>query len=401
MKSSDVIADLDSYGFKNYGRYPIALQKAKGCWVWDFEGNKYLDFTTGIAVNNLGHNHPKVKKAISSQLNKIVHSSNLFYTEEQGKLARLLVENSFADRVFFCNSGAEANEAAIKLARKWGNENGGRYKIVSTKGGFHGRSYGSLSITGHKKYRQGFNPMVPGVKFVDYGDFSQLQKAAGDKKVCAVILEPIQGENGVIIPPNGYLKKVRKLCNQNNILFILDEIQVGVGRTGSMFAYEQLGFKPDLMTLAKALGGGLACGALLAKNKHAKYLTPGSHGSTMGGNPLAMSVGYSVISTIMDDGLLDNVQTLGSYFISKLKEVQSHNSNIIKEVRGSGFIIGIELANNKYASEVVKKLYKRGLLTIITEQKNIRILPPLIAGKKEIDIALGIIRTVLEEVSNA
>ncbi|NIP37789.1 MAG: aspartate aminotransferase family protein [Candidatus Dadabacteria bacterium] len=400
MKSADVVKALDTYGFKNYGRYPIALQKAKGCWVWDFEGNKYLDFTTGIAVNNLGHNHPKIKKAISSQLNKIIHSSNLFYTEEQARLAELLVKNSFADRVFFCNSGAEANEAAIKLARKWGKDNGGRYKIVSAKGGFHGRSYGSLSITGHKKYRDGFEPMVPGVKFVDYGNFEQLEKAAKDKKVCAVILEPIQGENGVIIPPKGYLKKVRKLCTQNNILFILDEIQVGIGRTGSLFAYEQLGIKPDLMTLAKALGGGLACGALLAKNKHAKYLTPGSHGSTMGGNPLAMRVGCAVINTIIEDGLLDNVQSFGSYFVSSLKEIQSQNSKIIKDVRGQGFIIGIELANNILASEIVKRLYEKGLLTIITEQKNIRILPPLTAGKKEIDFALKTIRAAIKEVQD-
>ncbi|NIT14811.1 MAG: acetylornithine/succinylornithine family transaminase, partial [Candidatus Dadabacteria bacterium] len=336
MNSAEVIHKLDRYGFKNYGRYPIAIEKAKGCWVWDYEGKKYLDFTTGIAVTNLGHNHPNIKNAVSSQLNKLVHCSNLFYSEEQGRLAELLVKNSFAHRVFFCNSGAEANEAAIKLARKWGKANGGRYKIISAKGGFHGRSYGSLSITGHKKYRAGFEPMVPGVKFVRYGDIDQIQKACSDKKVCAVVLEPVQGENGVIFPPEGYLKEVRKLCSDRNVLMILDEIQTGMGRTGSLFAYEQLGFKPDLMTLAKALGGGLACGALLAKNRHAEYLAPGTHGSTMGGNPLAMRVGYSVIQTIIENGLLDNVKDTGAYFIGELEKLQSLYSGIIKDIRGRG-----------------------------------------------------------------
>lgn len=223
MMSQEVFDNLDSYGFKNYSRYPIALEKGKGCWVWDFDGNKYLDFTTGIAVSNLGHNHPNIKKALVEQLNKIVHCSNLFYSEEQGSFAKLLVENSFADRAFFCNSGAEANEAAIKLARKWGKANGGRFKIVASKGGFHGRSYGSLSITGHKKYRQDFDPMLPGVKFIKYGDFQHIQKITEDKNVCAVILESIQGENGVIFPPKGYLGKVKKLCVDKNILLILDE----------------------------------------------------------------------------------------------------------------------------------------------------------------------------------
>ena len=401
MKSEQVIDKLDRYGFKNYGRYPVALEKGKGCWVWDFEGNKYLDFTTGIAVTNLGHNHPNIKRALVEQLEKIVHCSNLFYTKEQGSLAGLLVENSFADRVFFCNSGAEANEAAIKLARKWGKENGSRFKIISSKGGFHGRSYGSLSITGHKKYRADFNPMLPGVKFVKYGDLEHMQKIAEDKKVCAVILEPVQGENGVIFPPKGYLKKVRKLCTDSNILLILDEIQVGIGRTGSLFAYQQLGFEPDLMTIAKALGGGLACGALLAKDKYAKHLTPGSHGSTMGGNPLAMKVGYIVIETIIENGLLDNVITVGTYFISELEKLQSNYSKIIKEVRGQGFIIGVEFVNSDCASEVVKKLYQNGVLTIITEQKNIRILPPLITTKKEVDFALKIFESSLKEVLDA
>ncbi len=401
MKSSEVIDKLDSYGFKNYGRYPIAIQRGKGSWVWDFEGKKYLDFTTGIAVNNLGHNHPKVKKAFTKQLNKLVHTSNLFYTQEQAELAELLIKHSFADRVFFCNSGAEANEAAIKLARKWGNENGGRNRIISTVGGFHGRSYGALSVTGNQKYRAGFTPMMPGIRFVKYGDYEKLKKAAADKKVCAVILEPIQGENGVIMPPVGYFKKVRALCTKNNILLILDEVQTGIGRTGSLFAYEQMGIKPDLMTLAKALGGGLACGAMLAKEKHAKYLTPGSHGSTMGGNPLAMSVGHAVVNTIIEDGILDRVQTAGGYFMSALQDLQSSYPSLIRDVRGRGFILGVEFTNISIAGDMVKKLYSNGLLTIITEQKNIRLLPPLTATEKEIDAALKILRSSLEEVSNA
>lgn len=401
MNSTEVIEKQDKYTLSNYGRYPIAIKKARGCWVWDYEDKKYLDFTTGIAVNNLGHRHPSVIKALRTQSDKLIHVSNLFYTKEQAELAELLVKNSFADKVFFCNTGTEANEGALKIARKWGRENGDRYKIIAATGGFHGRSYGSLSMTGNKKYRKGFNPMLPGIKFVRYGDISDLSRKITDNKVCAVIMEPIQGENGVIIPPEGYFNKVRKLCTERNVLLILDEIQVGIGRTGKLFCYEGLGINPDIMTLAKALGGGLPCGAVLTTSGIASYMGPGSHGTTMGGNPLAMKIGHTVINTIINDGLLDNVAKLGSYFIEELKAIASNNPEIIREIRGNGFIIGLEMANSNICSSVIKSLYRSGLLTILTEQKIIRILPPLIANKSEIDISLKLINKSIREVRNA
>jgi acetylornithine/N-succinyldiaminopimelate aminotransferase len=401
MNSAVVIKKVDKYTFSNYARYPIAIKRSKGCWVWDYENKKYLDFTTGIAVNNLGHNHPNIKKSLRLQSKKLIHVSNLFYTAEQAELAELLVKNSFAAKVFFCNTGTEANEAAIKIARKWGKLNGNRHKIIASKGGFHGRSYGSLSVTGNSKYKKDFTPMLPGIKFVKYGDITDLANTIIDKKVCALILEPIQGENGVILPPDGYFKQVRELCNNNNVLLILDEIQVGIGRTGKLFSYEGIGIKPDIMTIAKALGGGLPCGAVLATNDIAACMGPGTHGTTMGGNPLAMKIGYTVLRTIIEDGLLDNVSRLGPYFIDNLKLLSSGHTDIIKEVRGNGFIIGLEISDPRIASALVKNLYKNGLLTIITEQKVIRILPPLITTKSQIDIALGIIKRSIIEVSDA
>jgi predicted acetylornithine/succinylornithine family transaminase len=401
MTSKEVINKIDKFTFSNYSRYPIAIKKAKGSWVWNFEGKKYLDFTTGIAVSNLGHNHIKIINSIKQQTGKLIHTSNLFYTQEQGQLAQTLVQNSFADKVFFCNTGTEANEAALKLARKWGKANGGKYKIIAAKGGFHGRTYGSLSVTGNRIYRKDFNPMVPGIKFVEYGKPEEISDALIDDRYCAVILEPIQGEYGVIIPPRNYFKEVRKICNLKNVLLIIDEIQVGMGRTGKLFAYQDLGFTPDIMTLAKALGGGLPCGAILAKNKIASYLKPGTHGSTMGGNPLVMKVGCTVINSLLGEGILDNVSKLGLYFLDRLKIFQNKYNKIIKDVRGRGFILGIELINPQITNDLVKSLYENGLLTIITEKTVIRILPPLNANKYEIDHAIKVLEKSIKEVLNA
>jgi acetylornithine/N-succinyldiaminopimelate aminotransferase len=397
LKTKDIIAGTSKYLMNTYGRYPIAMVRGKGSWVWDADGKKYLDFITGIAVNNLGHCHPNVVRAVSEQSKKLVQVCNLFHIEKQVEFAKMLVDNSFADKVFFCNSGAEANEGAIKLARKWGAANGGRYKIVHARDSFHGRTIGALSAT-NKKYQNGFKPLVPGFKPVPYGKIEPLERALRDEKVCAVILEPIQGENGVIIPYENFLKDVRRLSTRKKVLLILDEIQVGLGRTGKLFAYEHHGIKPDIMTLAKALGGGIPCGAFLATDKVAKHLSPGNHGSTLGGNPLAMSAGIAVLKTITDDGLLDNAEGMGEYFLSRLSSVKENSGEYIRDVRGKGLILGVEFMNPEIAKDTVGKCMNHGLLTILTEQKVMRILPPLTVSGKEIDLALKIISSSLKEV---
>ncbi len=400
MKTKEIISKVDSYVMNTYGRFPVAVKNGKGSWVWDYDGNSYLDFVTGIAVNNLGHSHPEIIKAIDKQSKELIQISNLFYIPGQAELAELLVKNSFADKVFFCNSGAEANEGAIKLARRWGRENGDRYKIVSAKGSFHGRTMGALSAT-NPKYQKGFKPMLSGFKSVAYGKLGALEKALDDRRVCAVIIEPIQGESGVKIPPNGYLKGVRDICNKKNVLLILDEIQVGLGRTGRLFAYENYGIEPDIMTLAKALGGGIPCGAFLSRDEVAQYLVPGTHGTTLGGNPLAMSTGAAVIKTIIKEGLLDNTVSMGNYFLDGLKRIEAQYKKFVKGSRGKGLILGIEFKTGEIANEVVSQSVKKGLLTILTEQTVMRILPPLNASRKEIDLALKIIRESLDEVGNA
>ncbi len=382
-----------------YSRQPIVLVSGEGCWVWDIEGKKYLDFITGIAVTNLGHRHPAIVKAIEEQSGRLIHVSNLFHIEPQVELAEILVKNSFADKVFFCNSGTEANEGAIKLARKWGEANGGRWKIVSALGSFHGRTMGALSATGQKKYQKGFKPLLSGFKFVPYGKIEPLKKALNDEKVCAVILEPMQGENGVLIPPDDYLPKVREVCTEKNVLMILDEIQVGLGRTGRLFAYEHYGIEPDIMTLAKALGGGIPTGAVLARDEFAIYLTPGSHGSTLGGNPLAMHSGCAVLRTILGDGVLDNATAMGRYFLDRLHSLEGEYRGLIKEVRGKGLILGIELRTKDRGKEIIKRCLEKGLLVNLTEEKIIRILPPLIVKREEVDFALEKLNESFKEVS--
>ena len=400
MSSEEIVAESGKYLMNTYGRYPIALARGKGCWVWDEDGKKYLDFITGIAVNNLGHCHPNIVRAVTEQCKTLMQVSNLFHVEKQVEFARLLVENSFADRVFFCNSGTEANEGAIKLARKWGGANGGRYKIVHARDSFHGRTLGALSAT-NKKYQAGFKPLLPGFKSVPYGKIEPIEKALSDEKVCAVLLEPIQGENGVVIPYENYLRDVRRLTKKKKVLLMLDEIQVGMGRTGKLFAYEHYGVKPDIMTLAKALGGGIPCGAFLATSQVAKHFTPGVHGTTLGGNPIAMSAGLAVIKTIMEDGLLDRTVSSGEYFLERLAGIKEAHPGLVKDVRGKGLILGVEFKSPEIAKDVVTRAVGKGLLTILTEQRVMRLLPPLTASKKEIDQAIDIISETLDEAGNA
>ena len=380
---------------RTYNRIPITIDKGRGSWVWDKQGKKYLDYTTGIATTNLGHSHKKILNTINNQINEVIHVSNLFNIEPQARLAKLLVENSFADKVFFCNSGTEAVEASIKLARKWGKENRGRYKIISTYGAFHGRTFGALSATGTKKYQEGYTPLLDGFIFVEYGNIDAVAEVISREKICAIILEPIQGENGVIIPPEGYLKKARELCDSNDILLIIDEIQVGMGRTGKIFGYEHDGIEPDIIAIAKALGNGIPCGAMLAKEKIAKHFTFGTHGTTFGGNPLAMSTACAVFQTILENNLIDNCSVLGNYFLEKLKGIKS---DYVNEVRGKGLIIGIEFNDADIAKKIFQVCLRKGLLTILTLEKVFRILPPLNTNTQEIDFATQIIKDSIKEV---
>jgi len=398
LKTEDIISDVDTYILGTYGRIPLTIKEGRGSWVWDNDGKKYLDFTTGIAVTNLGHSNTALIETIRNQSEKILHSSNLFYLESQAKLAKMLVENSFADKVFFCNTGTEAVEGAIKFARKWGSENGNKYKILSTMGSFHGRTFGALSATGASKYHEGFKPMLEGFDFVPYGDAESVNEYAKSAKLCALIVEPIQGENGVIVPESGYLKELRTICSEHNILLILDEIQVGMGRTGTLFAYQHEGIEPDLMTLAKGLGGGVPCGAVLLNEKVARQIKPGSHGTTFGGNPLAASCAFETLSIINNSDLLSSVAELGRYFKEKLGQLQSEYKELISDVRGKGLILGIEFCSAEKAKTVIDTTVSQGLLSIHTAGNVMRILPPLNTTKDEINFALEIINKSLKEV---
>ncbi len=386
------------YLMETYSRLPITMRKGSGSWLWDTEGKKYLDYTTGIAVNNLGHCHPRITDAITSQAATLIHTSNLFNIENQSALSEMLVSNSFADRVFFCNSGTEAVEGSIKLARRWGAQNGGRFAIISTEGAFHGRTFGALSATESEKYREGFSPFLEGFHFAPYADPDAITRLAAETNPCAVILEPVQGENGVIVPPPGYLRQVREICGKSNMLLILDEIQVGMGRTGKLFAYEHEDIRPDIVALAKALGGGVPCGAVLATEDVAKHFTPGAHGSTFGGNPLAAGAACAAMETILQENLVERARELGDYFLGKLEDVRKKYSEHIREVRGKGLIIGVEFSDTTFARDCFSVSVKNGLLVILTVERVFRILPPLTTNEEEIDFAVAVIMKSIEEV---
>lgn len=386
------------YLMETYSRLPITMRKGSGSWLWDTEGKKYLDYTTGIAVNNLGHCHPSITDAITSQAATLIHTSNLFNIENQSALSEMLVSNSFADRVFFCNSGTEAVEGSIKLARRWGAENGGKFAVISTEGAFHGRTFGALSATESEKYREGFSPFLEGFHFAPYADPETIARLAADTNPCAVILEPVQGENGVIVPPPGYLRQVGEICGKSDMLLILDEIQVGMGRTGKLFAYEHEDIRPDIVALAKALGGGVPCGAVLAKEDVAKHFTPGAHGSTFGGNPLAAGAACAAIKTILEENLPERAGKLGDYFLEKLEEIRQKYPEYIKDVRGKGLIIGVEFSDGSFARDCFSASVKNGLLVILTVERVFRILPPLNTSEEEIDLAVAAITKSIEEV---
>ncbi|MBI3756890.1 MAG: aspartate aminotransferase family protein [Deltaproteobacteria bacterium] len=388
------IIDLNAqYLCTTYARFPVAFVRGQGCRLWDADGKAYLDFFASLAVMNLGQCHPAVVKAVCDQVSTLTHISNLHHTIPQARLAELLCTNSFANKVFFCNSGAEANEAAIKLARKYGGDKrDGRYEIITTLGSFHGRTMAAISATGQEKVRQGFAPHLEGFRYAPFDDLAATEAAISERTI-AIMVEPIQGEGGVNVPQPGYLKGLRDLCDRNGLLLILDEVQTGMGRTGKLFAYEHEGIEPDIMTLAKALGGGIPIGAMLARGSIAESFDLGSHGSTFGGNAVACAAGVAVINTLLG-GVLENCRVMGEYFVKRLLELKE-KFPFIKTVRGRGLIIGAEL--DREGSAIVDACLKEGLLINCTVGKVLRFIPPLIVTKAEIDEGFVILERVLEK----
>ena len=394
MNDKELMAQANENIMNTYKRFPIVLVRGAGQKVWDVNGKEYLDFVAGIAVCNLGHCHPKVVAALKKQAEKLFHVSNLYYIEPQAQLAKLLIDNSFADKAFFCNSGAEANEAAIKLARKYAHENLGadKFELITMKDSFHGRTMATITATGQEKFQFGFTPLLEGFTYVPFNDLKALE-AAISPKTCGIMVEPVQGEGGVIIPDEKYLAEVRKICNKHSILLIVDEVQTGIGRTGMLFAYEHSGIAPDIMTLAKALGNGFPVGAMLATDKIAKAFTPGNHASTFGGNPLAMAAANAAVSAILQEGVLDNCCEMGEYFLAQLKKLQGKHK-IIVAVRGKGLMLACAL--NIEGADIVNECMKRGLLINCTGGKTLRFVPPLIITKSDIDQAIFILDEVME-----
>ncbi len=392
MRQADVIALTERYVASTYRRYPVCFVRGSGARLWDTEGREYLDFVSGLAVTNLGHSHPRVVEAIKRQAERVLHTSNLYHIEPQARLARLLCERSFADRVFFCNSGAEANEAAIKLVRRYFNLRGeNRYKIITMERSFHGRTFFSMTATAQEKIHTGFGPLPEDFVYVPFNDVEAL-KAAIDEETAAIMVEPVQGEGGVRLPEEGYLEEVRKICDSEGLLLVFDEVQTGVGRTGRMFAYEHYGVEPDVMTLAKALAGGIPIGAMLAREEVMAAFDPGTHASTFGGNHLATEVAATVVETVLKEGLLENCQRVGEYLMAGLSGLK-HSHPFIKEVRGRGLMVAMELSID--AAPIVDECLKRALLVNATAGRVLRFLPPLVIEEKDVDQMLELLRAVL------
>ena len=381
--SEQWIARADRVIMKTYGRYPIVPVRGEGCRLWDADGKMYLDFLAGVAVNNLGHCHPKVVKAIQEQAARLIHCSNYYHIPAQVELAELLCSHSFADRAFFCNSGAEANEAAIKLARKYSRETFGpeRFAIITAAESFHGRTMATVSATGQEKVQRFFDPLLHGFLHVPFNDAAAIA-AAVTPQTCAVMLEPIQGEGGVNVPAPGYLREVREICDRHGLLLILDEVQTGLGRTGRLFAHEHFGIQPDIMTLAKALAGGAPIGAMLARDRFAEAFSPGTHGSTFGGNPLMTAAALAAVNALFDEGLLERAQTMGAYLVRRLEGLQAKHS-VVEAVRGIGLMVGMKLTIP--GGNIVKQGHARGLLLNVTHDTVLRFVPPLVVGEAEID----------------
>ncbi|MBI5442034.1 MAG: acetylornithine transaminase [Deltaproteobacteria bacterium] len=397
MSNREIVELGETYLMSTYARYPVALVRGQGMRVWDADGMQYLDFLAGIAVCNLGHCHPRVVEAIREQAGTLLHVSNLYHIEPQARLGKLLVERTFADRAFFCNSGAEANEGAIKLARKYQKDRGEtrRTEIVTATMSFHGRTLATLTATGQEKVKIGFDPLPAGFSFVPYDDLPALEAAVGER-TAAVLLEPIQGEGGIRVPSPGYLRRVRELCTSRGALLLFDEVQAGMGRTGTFLACQAEGVAPDVCTLAKALGGGVAIGALLATEEVARSFGPGTHATTFGGNPLAAAAGLAATTALLEEDLLPHCRRVGAYFMERLRELAGSTPAVV-DVRGRGLLVGLELAPGTAARDVVKALMERGFLVGTAGDQVVRFAPPLIVEKGEIDALMVALGEVLQE----
>ena len=396
IDTRSVIRMSDDYLMNTIARQPVVFVRGQGMRVWDADGMEYLDFLAGIAVCGLGHSHPALVDAICKQAASLMHVSNLYHVPQGPALAKKLVELSGMGRAFLCNSGAEANEAAIKLARKWSKENRGpeKFEIITTEGSFHGRTLTTVTATGQPKYHQGFEPLVPGFRYVPYNDIAALESAIGEN-TCAVMLEPIQGESGVHPASQEYMQAIRRICDTRGILLILDEIQTGLGRTGKWFGFEHYGIKPDIISLAKTLGGGFPIGACLATGEVATGFRPGNHSSTFGGNPLACAAGLAAVQAIEDEGLVENSAEVGAYFRDALMRLRDKRDDI-GEIRGIGLMLAMEM-NRGDAPEIAAQCLRDGLIVNAIGRSIIRFLPPLIATKSDVDSALRTMSGVLDK----
>lgn len=387
MDKKAIIEETEKYYLPVFGRYPMVMELGQGCRVWDNEGNEYVDAFAGIAVNSLGYNHPVLVKAISEQAAKLMHCSNLYYTEIQAKALRVVAEATGMDRIFFANCGAEGNEGAMKLVRKYGvSKAPTKYKIISADESFHGRTFDTLAATGHDYYHVGYGPLSPGHVLVPYGDIKALE-AQMDDDVCAVLLEPIQGEGGVHVPSDEYLQQVRALCDKHDALLIFDEVQTGVARTGKWFAYMHSGVKPDVLTFAKGIGGGFPVAGFAVPERLAHVFKPGDHGGTFGGNPLACAAVYATLTTIKSEGLVDKVAEKGEYFKNELRKLQEKYPDKVTDVRGCGLMLGMEVAGE--GKPIVESCLANNVIVNCTAGNVIRIVPPLIISKEEIDIVVA------------
>lgn len=387
MDKKAIIEETEKYYLPVFGRYPMVMELGQGCRVWDNEGNEYVDAFAGIAVNSLGYNHPVLVKAISEQAAKLMHCSNLYYTEIQAKALRVVAEATGMDRIFFANCGAEGNEGAMKLARKYGvSKAPTKYKIISADESFHGRTFDTLAATGHDYYHVGYGPLSPGHVLVPYGDIKALE-AQMDDDVCAVLLEPIQGEGGVHVPSDEYLQQVRALCDKHDALLIFDEVQTGVARTGKWFAYMHSGVKPDVLTFAKGIGGGFPVAGFAVPERLAHVFKPGDHGGTFGGNPLACAAVYATLTTIKSEGLVDKVAEKGEYFKNELRKLQEKYPDKVTDVRGCGLMLGMKVAGE--GKPIVESCLANNVIVNCTAGNVIRIVPPLIISREEIDIVVA------------
>ena len=387
MDKKAIIEETEKYYLPVFGRYPMVMELGQGCRVWDNEGNEYVDAFAGIAVNSLGYNHPVLVKAISEQASKLMHCSNLYYNEIQAKALRVVAEATGMDRIFFANCGAEGNEGAMKLARKYGvSKAPTKYKIISADESFHGRTFDTLAATGHDYYHVGYGPLSPGHVLVPYGDIKALE-AQMDDDVCAVLLEPIQGEGGVHVPSDEYLQQVRALCDKHDALLIFDEVQTGVARTGKWFAYMHSGVKPDILTFAKGIGGGFPVAGFAVPERLAHVFKPGDHGGTFGGNPLACAAVYATLTTIKSEGLVDKVAEKGEYFKNELRKLQEKYPDKVTDVRGCGLMLGMEVAGE--GKPIVESCLSNNVIVNCTAGNVIRIVPPLIISREEIDIVVA------------